>query len=86
LGQKKVELKHEAEFTVADGSEVDVVELVQVLAVELDGAAAWAIQCADDLEEGAFAGAGRTNDGEGLSAFDLERDVVEDGQGICAGR
>jgi hypothetical protein len=50
LGQKKVELKHEAEFTVADGSEVDVVEQVQVLAVELDGAAGWAIQRADDLQ------------------------------------
>jgi hypothetical protein len=37
------------------------------------------------LQQCAFAGTGGTDDGERLSPFDLERDVVEDGQRICAG-
>ena len=82
-----MKLEDEAEFAVADSREFDVIELVQILTIELDRATGGPVQCADDLEQCAFTGTGGTNDGEGLSAFDLKRDIVEHGQGTrAAGR
>jgi len=74
-----MELEDEAEFAIADGCQFDLIKLVQILSIELDGATGWPIQCADDLEECAFAGTRGTDDGQGLPAIDLERDVVENG-------
>ena len=86
LGEEIMELEHEAEFAVADRCEFNVVELVQILVIELDRAAGGAIQCADDLQQCAFAGAGWTDDGKGLSSVHLKRDVVQHGEGICVAR
>jgi hypothetical protein len=66
-----MKLEDEAEFAVADGGELNIVELIQILAIELDSATGGTIQCADDLEQSTLSRAGRSHDGEGLTAFNL---------------
>ena len=86
LGQKVVPLKDEADLAVAEVSEGKVIEGGEVLAVEADGAAGWAVEGADDVEECAFAGTGRADDGEGIAGSEVEVYAVKDGEcgAVCA--
>jgi hypothetical protein len=87
LGQKVVPLKDEADLAVAEVSEGKVIEGGEVLAVEADGAAGGAVEGADDVEECAFAGTGRADDGEGIAGSEVEVYAVENREGGagCAG-
>jgi hypothetical protein len=84
LGQKVMALEDEADLAVAEVGEGEVVESGEVLAIEADGAGGGAVEGADDIEEGAFAGAGWADDGEGIAGREVEVDAVEDGE--CGAR
>ena len=72
-------LEHEANLPVADGGKLEVVKLVQVLTGEGDFAAGGAIQCADEVEECAFAGAGWADDGDEFAFLDGESNAAYGG-------
>jgi hypothetical protein len=80
LGQKMVTLEDEADLAVAKVSEGEVVESGEVLAIKADGAGGGAVEGADDVEEGAFAGTGWADDGEGIAGREGEVDAVQDGE------
>ena len=81
LRQEMVHLKNQPDGMIAKSRQLIVVKLRQILTIEYDGAAIGAIQCADDIEQSAFARAGHADNGECLARFDSERDIFEDGQG-----
>jgi hypothetical protein len=43
------------------------------------------VECPDDVEERAFAGAGGADDGDGLAGVQIEGDLIEDRDGLGAG-
>ena len=77
LGQEMVRLKDEADLLVADARELEVVEAPEVFAVEEELAGGGAVEGADDVEERAFAAAGRADDGNAFAAREVERDALE---------
>ena len=48
-------LEDEADLAIAEGGELQFIELGQVLVVEADLAAGWAVEGSDDVEQGTFA-------------------------------
>ena len=70
-------MKDEADLPVADFGELQVVELAEVFAIEQHRAARGPVQRADDLQQGALAGAGRADDGDSFAARDFERHGAE---------
>ena len=80
LRQEMMRLKDQADGMVAKGRQLVVVELRQILSIQRDDSAVGAIQCADDVEQSAFARAGRSDNGKRFARFDSERDVFENGQ------
>ncbi|GDY18699.1 hypothetical protein LBMAG56_00440 [Verrucomicrobiota bacterium] len=85
LRQEMVGLKDEADLLVADARELEVVEAGEVFAVEEELARGGAVECADDVEERAFAAAGRTDDGDALAAGEVERDSEKHADALGAG-
>ena len=60
---KMMRLKDEPDLLVADGGELQIVEAADVLAVEQHLALGGAIEGADDVKQGALAGAGGPDNG-----------------------
>ncbi len=77
LGQEVVRLEDEANLLVAHRSQLGLVEAAQVPAVERNLSASRLVEGADDLEQGAFARAGRPDDGQRFAPPDLKRNPVE---------
>jgi len=87
--EEVVELEDEADFFVAEAGEVGVVELHGVFAADEDAAGGnetvaigvglgGAIEAAEEIEEGAFAGAAGADDGNVLAVVDFQIDAFED--------
>jgi hypothetical protein len=74
LRQQIVRLKDEAYLPIADLRQLQVVERGEVLSIEQHLATGGAVECADDLQQRAFARAGRANDGESFAAGHFERE------------
>src|SRR4051812_9421834 len=70
-------LKNEPDVLISPISELGFVEARDVDALDEAFAFGWAINARDDMEQGAFAGAGRAHQGEKFAGVDVERDVVE---------
>ncbi len=70
-------LENEAEFFAAEAVEGVAFELGDVLVFDEDVAAGDAVDGGDDVEEGGFAGAGGSHDGDEFSLVDFEGDVVD---------
>jgi hypothetical protein len=81
LREEVVRLKNETEAAVAKFGEGLFVEGGEIGVVDEDAAGGGPVEGADDVEEGALAGAGRSDDGGGLSLLDFEVDVAQDGDG-----
>src|SRR5216684_762515 len=73
-GKKKGILEHDAELA----AEILQVDQANVFAVEEDLAALNVVEAEQEGDEGGFAGAGVTDDSEGLPGGDAERDIAED--------
>ncbi len=73
LGQKVVELKHEADLLVAELRQLSVVHAGCRAAVDLHRSAVGCQQRAHDLQEGRLAGTARADDRDHLAASDRER-------------
>ncbi len=93
FGEEVVGLEDEADGEVAPGGEGGAVPGVDRFAVPEDFAAVGALEAAEDLEEGAFAGAGRSLDGVESGGGEGGVEAAEDfevgaGRGgrFCAGR
>ena len=65
-----VGLEDKADFFIPDGGQFLLWEVGQFLTVEPDAAAGRGVERAEDVEQGAFAGAGRTDDRDGLAPPD----------------
>ena len=76
-GEEVEELKNEADFVAAKAGEVIVGEGGDGLAVDADFARGGAIEAADQVEQGGFAGTGRAHNGNHFAAFDAEVDGVK---------
>src|SRR5437867_4264483 len=70
-------LEDKADFLTAHGRQFVVVKLAEVLAFEQDPSGGGPVEGAQDVQHGAFARAGWTNDGEGFAANNLQRDAAE---------
>ena len=81
MREKVMGLEDEADAVAADGSEGVVVEAREVLAVEPHLAGVGAVEGSHDVEQGALAGAGGADDGDGLALADDEGGVAQDSQG-----
>ena len=77
LRQEVVELKHEADFLVAEGSQLGVIQFADLSAIDNELSAVGLIQCADDVEQGGLACAGSTNDAHNFAFGDMEVDAFE---------
>jgi len=53
-------------------------QLGQILTSDGDGAASGQVNAAESIEQGGFAGAGGTHDGDKLAGVNVEVDTVED--------
>jgi hypothetical protein len=78
LRQEVMGLEDETEEAIAGVGEGDFIELSEVQTVESDGTAGWMVEGADDVQQRAFAGAGRADDGDGLGGSEIERNAMED--------
>ena len=83
LWQQVVGLKNEADLLVAYSGELRLGEVREFLSVQLDAAASGGVERAEDVEQRAFAGAGGTNNREGIAALDNERDAAKHRHGIA---
>src|SRR5258708_11455734 len=54
LRQEIMGLENKSDLPVANGGEGQIVQSVQILSIENDHSAAWAIECPDDLKQGAL--------------------------------
>src|SRR6185369_6730217 len=70
-------LKDEADFLVTNPSELVVVHLGNVLAVEPVLALCRRVETADEIHQRRLAGTGWSNDGNVLAARDIKRDAVQ---------
>ncbi len=77
--QQVVELVDEAERAVAQLSTLGFIHRLHVLAEYRHAAAAGIVQPAEQMQQGAFAGAGSTDDGDAFAAGDIEINAVEHG-------
>src|SRR5207249_4795495 len=72
-----MELKHEADFPVANGSKLRRRKSGQLLAVEQDLARVRLVKRAKDVEERALSGTGRADDGERFALLHLKRNIFQ---------
>ena len=77
-------LKNESNLLVAQGGEVFVVEMTEILIIEDNLAPAWAVECAHDIQQRAFARARRTYNLDGFACLDREGDVSQDSESRSA--
>ena len=77
-------MKDESKLPVADGGEFQVVELIQILAVEEDSSARGPVQRADDLQQRALARTRWADDGKGFAPSDFERNAGEHAPAVRA--
>ena len=63
-----------------------MIEVLNVDVVDGDGAALDVVEAADEVDDGAFAGAGGADDGEGLAGFDAEGEVFDDPVFVFVGK
>ena len=77
LWQQVVGLKNEADLLVAYSGELRLGEVREFLSVQLDAAASGGVERAEDVEQGAFAGAGWADDRKGIATTNGERDAIE---------
>src|SRR5439155_9273333 len=68
LRQEMVRLKNKSDLAIAHRGELDVVKLTQVPAVQQHMACAGPIERADNIQQGALARAGWSDDGNGFAA------------------
>ena len=66
-------LKNKTNLLIADGGEREVIKLAQIFSIEQHLAGRGPVEGADDVEQGAFAGAGGADDGDGFAPRDIER-------------
>ena len=76
-GAQQVEVLEDHADAAAAFAQLVFGELGEVLAVDRDGAFAWAVEKVDAAHERALAGAGAADDAEDLAGADLDRHVVE---------
>lgn len=70
-------LKDKAQPALAESGQRPFIPFPQILALEKNLPAAGTVQGADDVEQGAFAGAGRPDDGQRFAGLDFQADGVE---------
>ncbi len=70
-------LEYKTNLPVAHCRQSFVIELVKVLSPERDFARCGPVERADNIQQRAFAGAGRPDDGQRLPAFHLQRNTFE---------
>ena len=73
-----MELVDEADLVAPDGCAFVVAQIVAGLAGDEDFATVWMFQQTGKMQQGRFTGAGRCNQGNGLSASKLEVSPLED--------
>ena len=78
-------LKDEANLSAAEDGQFLILEGEDFLAVHLDAAAGRAVQSAEHMQQGGFAGAGGANDGNKLPFLHREVDAVQRVNFIFAG-
>ena len=78
-----VRLKNKADLLVANGGELRLGEVREFFAVQLNAAASGGVERAEDVEQGAFAAAGRADDRKGIATTDGERDSVQHRHGFA---
>ena len=78
-----VRLKNETDLLAANRGESLLGEVREFLAVQPDAAAGGGVERAEDVEQRAFAGAGGTNNREGIAALDNELDAAKHRHGIA---
>src|SRR5690606_35156985 len=76
-GNQVVALEHEAERLAAQAGQLVAVQLADLAAGEQVLAAAGPVQAAEDVHQGALAGAGAADDGDEFTPVDFERDIVQ---------
>lgn len=85
LGEEGLDLPDEADVAVAEIGEVAVREGGEVGAVEEDPAGGGAVEAAEEVEEGGFAGTGGADKCDTFAAADGEVEITEDGDGSAGG-
>jgi hypothetical protein len=76
--EQKMELEDETDFLVAKKGEFVLVQIGDELPGDFDRAAVGLVEEAQQIEERAFAAAGRAHDGVDALGIEMKRDVVED--------
>ncbi len=84
MGQQVIALEDKAEVVAAQAGERQRIERRGILSPEQILATAGAIEAAQQVHQGRFAGAGGANDGDHLSGFDNEIEGMEDGHLLLA--
>ena len=73
-GEKMEKLKHKANFKAPKGGEFGVIQRVERVPLEVGLASGGGVQSSEDMEEGAFAAAAGSGDGDNLAGKDFEAD------------
>ena len=79
-------MKDEPDLLVANRGQFQIVELVQILAIEQYASARGPIQRTDNLQQRALSRTRRADDGKRFAAGDLERDAAQDIHTVRAAR
>ena len=77
-GQQVETLEHESEFAGAHQGPFIRREAAHFLAVEPKAARAWAVEAAENIHQGGFAGARSAHQGDHFAAVDAEGNVFQD--------
>lgn len=85
-GDEVVELEDEADVVGAPFRELRFAHCADVVAEHIHSAAAWLVNAGYDIEQGCFARTGGTHERHELAAVDVEREVIEHGDGVVLAR
>ena len=77
LRQEMMRLENETDLAIAHRGQLDVVELVQLTAVEQHLPAVRAVERAHDVQQRALARTGRSDDRDRFAASDFQRDLAQ---------
>src|SRR5207253_4186006 len=86
LRQQIMFLENETDVPVAKKGKRGIREAKWLLIAEPVGAGRWPIERAEQVQERAFAGAGRAEDGDGLAGSEIEVDAAQDFEDAATGR
>jgi len=77
LRQQLMELKHETDMLVAEVGKFVGGQLVDIDVIDDDSAAVGLVECANDLQQGGFAGSGWSDDADDLAFVDVQVNTFE---------